>query len=129
MQQQLIKSRQTPKVAGKTTSPLCVMAVNVGSSSIRFALYEVGLPLKLKLNGKLERIGLHGTSLTFKNADKKTQEKQKPSALDRKYAIHFLLSKLEAFPTFSSVKSVGHRIVHGMQHSAPEPVTPKLLSD
>jgi acetate kinase len=39
------------------------------------------------------------------------------------------LDVLEALPGFASVKAVGHRVVHGMQHSAPEPVTPELIAD
>ena len=32
-------------------------------------------------------------------------------------------------PVFASVKAVGHRVVHGMQHAKPELVTPKLLAE
>ena len=41
----------------------------------------------------------------------------------------FLLDWLEAQPVFASVKAVGHRVVHGMKHSEPERVTPKLLAE
>ena len=40
-----------------------------------------------------------------------------------------LLDWLEAQPVFASVKAVGHRVVHGMKHSEPERVTPKLLAE
>ena len=30
---------------------------------------------------------------------------------------------------FASVKAAGHRVVHGMKHSDPERVTPKLLAE
>jgi acetate kinase len=36
---------------------------------------------------------------------------------------------LETQPVFASVKAVGHRVVHGMQHTAPERVTPQLLAE
>ena len=41
----------------------------------------------------------------------------------------FLLDWLEAQPVFASVKAAGHRVVHGMKHSEPERVTPKLLAE
>jgi acetate kinase len=44
----------------KTASP-CVLTINGGSSSIRFALYRTGDPLKRGLDGKVDRIGLPGT--------------------------------------------------------------------
>ena len=36
---------------------------------------------------------------------------------------------LEKQPVFERVSAVGHRVVHGMQHSAPERVTPKLIAE
>ena len=44
-----------------------VLAINGGSSSIRFALYEQGEPLRRLLDGKVDRVGLSGANLTFKN--------------------------------------------------------------
>ena len=48
-----------------------ILTVNGGSSSIKFALYEAGNPLKRGLYGKVDRIGLSGTDLTFHGADEK----------------------------------------------------------
>jgi len=45
--------------------PFSVLTMNGGSSSIKFALYQVGEPLERGLYGKLDRIGLSGTNLTF----------------------------------------------------------------
>ena len=42
-----------------------ILTINGGSSSIKFALYEAGEPLKRGLYGKVDRIGLSGTNLTF----------------------------------------------------------------
>jgi acetate kinase len=36
---------------------------------------------------------------------------------------------LSAQPRFSEVGAVGHRVVHGMQHSAPERITPDLVAE
>lgn len=41
-----------------------VLAVNAGSSSIKFALYNLTEPLLRRLSGKIERIGLSDTTLT-----------------------------------------------------------------
>jgi acetate kinase len=42
-----------------------ILTINGGSSSIKFALYEAGEPLKRGLYGTVDRIGLSGTNLTF----------------------------------------------------------------
>ena len=39
-----------------------ILTINGGSSSIKFALYQVGEPLKRGLCGKVARIGLSGTN-------------------------------------------------------------------
>ena len=48
---------------------------------------------------------------------------------DNKSAANSLVDGLEKKIDFSSIKSVGHRIVFGMEHAEPERVTPKLLRE
>ncbi len=45
-----------------------VLSINNGSSSIRFALYQIGEPMERMLAGEIDRIGLSGTNLTFSEA-------------------------------------------------------------
>ena len=106
-----------------------VLTINGGSSSIKFALYHVGEPLKRGLYGKVDRIGLSGTNLTFHAADGKPQASRKLSATDHKSAANALIDWLEKQIDFTSVKAVGHRVVHGMKHTEPEIVTKKLLAE
>lgn len=44
----------------------CILAINGGSSSIKFALYPVEEPLQRGLHGTIDRIGLGGTKHTGK---------------------------------------------------------------
>ena len=57
----------------KKLNQACVLAINGGSSSIKFALYQVGEPLERGLYGKVDRIGLSGTNLMFHDPDGKPQ--------------------------------------------------------
>lgn len=109
--------------------PYCLLAINGGSSSIRFALFGEGKPLQRLLNGKMDRIGQSGTNLTFEDATGQSQDSRTIEPADHQSAIAFLLDWLEAQPVFASVKAVGHRVVHGMAHSEPEQVTPELLDE
>ena len=43
-----------------------VLAVNGGSSSIRIALYDATVPLRRRLAGKVDRVGLSGMTLNVK---------------------------------------------------------------
>jgi acetate kinase len=106
-----------------------ILTINGGSSSIKFALYLAGKPLKRGLYGTVDRIGLTGTNLTFHDEDGKPAASRQLVAPDHKSAANFLMDWLEEQNSFGSVRAVGHRVVHGMQHTAPEVVTQELLDE
>ncbi len=106
-----------------------ILTINGGSSSIKFALYQVGEPLKRGLYGTIDRIGLTRTNLTFHDADGKPAASRQLAAPDHKSAANYLMDWLEDQSSFESVRAVGHRVVHGMQHTAPELVTQELLEE
>ncbi len=105
-----------------------ILTINGGSSNIRFAAYEAGVTPRRRLDGKIDRIGLSGTNLTVNDPAGKPQSPRRLAAANHRTAAGFLLDWLEAQPVFASIKAVGHRVVHGMKHSEPEQVTPKLLA-
>jgi acetate kinase len=107
----------------------CLLTINGGSSSIRFAVYEAGTTLRRRLDGKIDRIGLSGTNLIVSDPAGTLQGRRRLNATDHRAGIDFLLEWLEAQPIFASVKAVGHRVVHGLKHAEPERVTPTLLKE
>jgi acetate kinase len=111
------------------TSRPCVLTINGGSSSIRFAVYEAGETLRRRLKGKIDRIGLTGTSLIVDEPAEQPTVTRRLAAADHGTAVAFLLDWLETQPVFALVQAAGHRVVHGMAHSQPERVTPKLLAE
>ncbi len=54
------------KQSNQQQGPSLVLTINGGSSSIKFALFEVGKSLKRILEGSIERIGLPDASLRVK---------------------------------------------------------------
>jgi len=112
-----------------TSALPCVLTINAGSSSIRFALYESGETARLHLGGMVDRIGSAGTNLIVRDADGKPQVTRRLAAGDHRAATGVLLGWLEEQPFFASIKAVGHRVVHGMKHSDPERVTSALLAE
>jgi acetate kinase len=106
-----------------------ILTINGGSSSIKFALYQDGEPMQRGLYGKIDRIGLSGTNLTFDYPAANRHDSRKLPASDQKSAAKFLMDWLEEQKSFESLQAVGHRVVHGMQHTAPELVTQELLDD
>jgi acetate kinase len=106
-----------------------ILTINGGSSSIKFALYQIGEPLKRNLHGTVDRIGMSGTTLTFDDPATNRRDSRRLDACDHKSAAKFLMDWLERQHGLESVRAVGHRVVHGMQHTAPELVTQKLLDE
>ena len=114
--------------AVKTISPLpCVLAVNAGSSSIRFAVYAVGASTPSH-TGRIERIGRRGTALTVAHSLGRSPKPVRVVGAGHRTAVEFLLHWLERQPFFTAIKAVGHRVVHGMKHHAPERITKALLA-
>ena len=111
----------------KSASP-CVLTINGGSSSIKFALYEAGGRRRL-LAGKVDRIGLGGTNLAVLEPSGKAAAALAIPAADHRAAADVLLKWLEAQPGFDAIAAVGHRVVHGMSHCQPERVTTSLLAE
>ena len=105
-----------------------VLTINAGSSSIRFAIFGAGEPPTRLLQGKMDRIGSGDASLTVGQGDS-TPTQIKADIKDSAAAIGFLLDWLESQPLFKTLSGVGHRVVHGMLHSAPERVTAALLDE
>jgi acetate kinase len=106
-----------------------ILTINGGSSSIKFALYEAVEPLRRMLEGKVDRIGSTGASLSFHDLIASRQGSLSLLASDHKSATTFLISWLEKQACFATVAAVGHRIVHGMTRTQPVPVTPDLLNE
>jgi acetate kinase len=107
----------------------CTLSINGGSSSIRFAAYSALETRSKMFSGKIDRIGLSGTNLTVTDRSGLPSKPRRIAASDHHTAARVLLDYLETLPVFASVAAVGHRVVHGMRHSQPERVTPRLLAE
>jgi acetate kinase len=109
---------------------MSVLALNAGSSSIRFALFEGGsAPVRVR-GGKIDRIGRRDAEFTV--VDAKDPAPRSPVALDGTSfhsAVQGLLEWLQSQPWFGEVAAAGHRVVHGMSHTAPQRATPGLLGE
>lgn len=106
-----------------------VLAINGGSSSIRFAAYRIEAEPVRILAGKLDRIGQPLQHLVFHDAAGTGQERQQIDLPGSGPAPGLLLDWLAERLDFGAVRAIGHRVVHGLQHTEAQLVTPELLSD
>lgn len=93
-----------------------VMAVNAGSSSLKFQL--INMPSEEVItSGLVERIGLEQGNFEIKvNGEKKKIQQPIP---DHQVAVELLLNALVEYKvveSLSEIEAVGHRIVHGGEY-------------
>jgi acetate kinase len=107
-----------------------ILTINGGSSSIKFALFEVGNTLDRILHGEIERIGLPGASLHVDGSEYAGSQVRPVTAPDHDSAVAVLLGCIEEPRGQVALSAVGHRIVHGGQtYSEPHLVTPALMDE
>ena len=117
--------------SGPVPTRACVLTLNGGSASIRFAVYGTGASPSPLLAGIVRRVGLPGTVLSITHGPTPGPPPGPRAAAGEGHAaaLGHLLDWLEAQPEFRGLGAVGHRVVHGMRRSAPARVTPALLAD
>lgn len=102
-----------------------LLAINGGSSSIKFALFEAAEEPRRRLSGSIDRIGIAGGRL--KATDQRTNEKVDVplAAADHAHAVEQLIAWLGSRLDIASLAAVGHRIVNG----GPKLVEPCRIDD
>ena len=106
-----------------------VLIINGGSSSIKFALYEVDGRLNKMVSGEIENIGQKSIALRFKNRGHHQKHKIDIKSDAYESAANWLVDWLEKQVDFDLVKGIGHRVVQGLEHTEPEKITDVLLDD
>lgn len=106
-----------------------IFTINGGSSSIKFSLYKMNEPLQKILFGEIENIGTAKAKLIFTNTADQQKNSLSIDVKDHNHAANHLIDWLEKQEDFTSVKAIGHRIVHGMAHTEPELITDELLNE
>ena len=90
-----------------------IMAINAGSSSLKFSLFEMNTK-ECIASGYFERVGLDGSFYTIKyNGEKVREEVDMPN---HTVAVEVMLNRLLSLGIVSSldeIDGVGHRLVHG----------------
>ena len=108
-------------------SPAFVLAINAGSSSIKFAVYHAGRQPTPTLHGQLDRIGLEGTTLSWTTSSGSAERRLDSGA--RETATGVLIDWLETQDVFGSISAVGHRLVHGLARTEPARITADVLAE
>lgn len=114
----------------KTPNQTCILAINGGSSSIKFALFEAGGSLRRVLEGAMTRIGLSETTLRVKGDDQADNFSRSVRAPDHTAAVAVLMDWIEERLGRDALAAVGHRVVHGgPKYSRPLRIVAELVEE
>jgi acetate kinase len=107
-----------------------VLTINGGSSSIKFALFSSGAPLKRRFGGQVERIGTPGTLLTATRDNSSTLDEHPIAASNFQDGIQGVLAYLLQRIGTSVIIAIGHRIVKGGAHLVDNQlITPDVIAE
>jgi acetate kinase len=90
-----------------------ILTVNGGSSSIKFALFELGDSLERILEGGIERIGLPDARFHVKCSNQADSFSRPVKASDYAAAVAVLMDWIEEHSSSDALTAVGHRVVNG----------------
>lgn len=93
-----------------------ILVLNCGSSSVKYKLYDMDGE-KVLAKGGVERVGIDGSFLKFKDNNGENVVIEKPLP-EHTVAVELILSTLTdpkygAIKSFDEINAVGHRMVHG----------------
>ena len=107
-----------------------ILTINGGSSSIKFALFEAGSPLRRILEGAIDRIGMPAPNFVVKGLNRADNFTRPVTAPDHTVAVSTLMDWVEERIGRGELTAVGHRVVHGgPKYSEPQRITPKMVEE
>jgi acetate kinase len=107
-----------------------ILTVNGGSSSIKFAVFEGGVPLRRVLEGRIERIGSPEAALRIEGVNPRDNVSRSVTAPDHAVAVGALMDWSEERSRREALTAVGHRVVHGgSKYSKPQRITAALVEE
>jgi acetate kinase len=116
--------------AASVTGAGSILVINGGSSTLKFALFEIGNPPTRGLSGSFDRIGSAEGTFKWRNEGTGTVERQTIKLSDHGACIEPLMACVKERLAYSPLRAIGHRVVHGGRHyREPQLVTPAVMEE
>lgn len=93
-----------------------ILAINAGSSSLKFQLFEMP-DEEVLAKGLIDRIGINGSTFNLETGEKTNTITK--DIEDHEAAVKLLLNQLielKVIESFDEIDAVGHRVVHGGEY-------------
>ncbi len=122
--------RQGAEESLTKTATTCVLTVNGGSSSIKFAIFEAARGLRRIFAGRIERIGLPDAAFVTKGSNPTDSFSRPVAAPDHRAAVSLLMDWVEERIRRGELGAVGHRVVYGgPKYSDPQRISLELIEE
>jgi acetate kinase len=95
------------------TPPSCVLTINGGSSSLKFAVFAMADSSQRVFSGRVERVGRGDSRLVVTGAGGDQWEDHPVEAPDQAAAALLVIEQIDHACGLSAVAAIGHRVVHG----------------
>jgi acetate kinase len=107
-----------------------ILTINGGSSSIKFAMFESGGPLRRVLDGRIEGIGLPQGKFVVKGVGAADNFSRSIAVPDHTAAVNILMGWVQERIQRGELAAVGHRVVHGgPKFWEPQQITPEMIAE
>jgi acetate kinase len=108
----------------------CILTINGGSSSIKFAMFETGNSLRRILAGSIDRIGLEEAKFVVKGPNRADNFARSVQARNHTEAVGVLMDWIEERIRHGELAAIGHRVVHGgPKYSEPQRITTEMVDE
>lgn len=114
----------------------CLMTINAGSSSLKFAVYSIGATgerdnsLLRIFEGEFEKIGTQGAILHTKGRTSRDQSPTHVKAATHQDAALLLIELIQKHVKAELLSAIGHRVVQGgPKYSQPERITQAMIAE
>jgi acetate kinase len=107
-----------------------ILALNGGSSSLKFALYEFSsVQERLIVRGEAENIGDRPGRVWLRGGEGSSIAEERCAIADHQSALRIVWDRLKR-GNYATPSAIGHRVVNGGAHyRSPQRITPQLLGD
>lgn len=113
-----------------STPDRALLTINGGSSSIKFALFQVRPSLHRTLAGQINGIGLPEGRFSVKSDDEAESFSRPIAAPAHEAAVAQLMDWVEQRFSRGTLAAVGHRVVHGGPNFwRPQRITPEMMAE
>jgi len=107
-----------------------ILTINAGSSSLKFALFEMGQAPNRVLWGGIDRIGQPQATFQVKGLNPSDNFSRALTTSNHQAALEVLMTWVRERGGGETLSAVGHRMVQGgPNHSEPEKVTHELVEE